>query len=260
MSSIAQKPEPTKTGQQPVSDNKILRRCSTVALIGLDGSGKSTVAKFLLESCPLPLRYLYMGTSIESSNYALPTSRLIHKWKVYQHKKSLKKSGEDVPGKVTLHGLEHRLDNRGKLGGIIRLSRRVSEESYRQLVSWTFQLRGKIVLYDRHFLFDACPVPTDTSKHRFTDEVHHWFLKRLYPRPDLAIFLDAPSEVLYERKPEVPIEYLEQQRSWLVQKTSYAKKFVYVDTSRPFEEVATTINNLILDHCSNKPSKVNGST
>ena len=149
MSSIAKKPEPDLHEEALVADNHRRGRYSTVALIGPDGSGKSAIAKSLLANCPLPLKYLYMGTSIESANYALPTSRLVHKWKVYQHKKSLKESGQDIPREVTLHGMEHRVDKRGKLGGVGRLLRRVSEESYRQLVSWMFQVRGNVVLYDR---------------------------------------------------------------------------------------------------------------
>ncbi len=251
-SSIVQNPEPQKPRPRDILAKPIRQRFTTVALIGPDGCGKSAVAKALLESSSLPLKYLYMGTSIESSNVALPTSRLIHKWKVYRHKKSLQRSGNDVPAKVSLHGIEHRIDKRGRLGGVGRLFRRVSEEMYRQLVSWSYQLRGNVVLYDRHFLFDACPVPTDTSKHRFTDVLHHWFLKNLYPRPDLAIFLDAPAEIMFARKPEVPIEYLEQERTNLLQKTCYAKLFISVDSTSPLEEVVTRINELIYQYCTYK--------
>jgi thymidylate kinase len=220
----------------------------TVALIGPDGSGKTSVAKALVESCPLPIKYLYMGTSIESSNVALPTSRLIHKWKVYRHKKSLKRNGVKVPEKVTLHGLEHRVERRGKIGGVLRLLRRVSEESYRQLVSWIYQLQGNVVLYDRHFLFDACPPPTDRSRRRLTDRMHHWFLRKCYPRPGLAIFLDAPSDVLYARKQEVPQDYLERDRQNLSSKSCYAKKFITVDSTQPLEEVVDLVKELMIDH------------
>ncbi len=231
MSSIAQKTEPAQTATDSAS-GQAGTRFRTVALVGPDGSGKSAVAEALLKNCPLPLVYLYMGTSIESSNYALPTSRLIHWWKVRKHKQSLRQSGKEIPDNVNLHGIEHRVDKRGKLGGLIRLLRRVSEESYRQLVSWTFQLRGKVVLYDRHFLFDACPVPGDPGKHRITDRIHHWFLKSFYPRPGLVIFLDAPAEVLFSRKQEVPVDYLEQDRMKLMAKRSYAQKFITVDATR----------------------------
>ena len=41
---------------------------ATIALIGADGSGKTTIAKMLLESPPAKMKYLYMGLNIESSN------------------------------------------------------------------------------------------------------------------------------------------------------------------------------------------------
>lgn len=247
MYSCARKSEPVVVGGKATTGQK--SRVTTIALIGPDGAGKTTVAKALMESCPVPMKYLYMGTSIESSNVSLPTSRWIHRWKVYRHRKSLEKAGQPVPKQISLHGPEHRFDRRGKLGGIVRLMRRVSEESYRQLVSWIYQWQGHVVLYDRHFLFDACPAPTDTSRHRFTDRVHNWFLQKLYPRPGLAIVLDAPADVLYARKQEVPIKHLEQDRMNLAQKSCYAGTFVVVDATAPLDTVVTTINSLIVEHC-----------
>ena len=138
-----------------------------------------------------------MGMSVESSNVVLPTSRLAHRVKIAQHKRALRNSGKPVPSEIQLHGIEHRSDRRGRLGAVARLLRRVSEEAYRQIVSWVLQWRGQVVLYDRHFLFDALPRPSDRTApdHRLTDRIHNWFLYRLYPRPDLVILLDAPPVV-----------------------------------------------------------------
>ena len=86
ISCLSLKPENEKPQTRDITRRNVRGRFATIALIGVDGSGKTTVAKALLETCPLPLKYVYMGTSIESSNAALPTSRLIHKLKVYQHK------------------------------------------------------------------------------------------------------------------------------------------------------------------------------
>ena len=66
---------------------------STVALIGADGSGKTSVAKLLVERHPDKMKYLYMGSNFESSNVALPTSRLI-----VLIRKKLKKSESNTSG------------------------------------------------------------------------------------------------------------------------------------------------------------------
>ena len=227
---------------------------STVALIGPDGAGKTTVAQALLIDSPLPLKYLYMGVSTESSNVALPTSRLAHRVKVAQQKRALKAAGRPVPAEIHLHGVEHRVDRRGKLGGAARLLKRVSEETYRQLVSWIYQWQGNIVLYDRHFLFDSLPRPSERHlPRRLTDRIHNWFLYRLYPRPDLVIMLDASPEVLYGRKQEVPMDYLQEDRERLLEKRVYAKQSVLVDAAQPFDRVVATVKRAIMDHVGLEP-------
>lgn len=225
------------------------RQPLTVALIGPDGSGKTTIAKRLLESFPLPITYLYMGVSVESSNVALPTSRLVHWWKVHKHKQSLRASGADVPAVVSLHSLEHRNVQRGMLGATARLVNRVAEESYRQVISWVYQRRGYVVLYDRHFLFDCCPTPSDAPPQRWTDRLHRWFLQRVYPKPRLVILLDAPPEVLYARKQEVPTDYLQANRDSLWAKKSFVADFVRVDSTQPVDQVVARVSELILKRC-----------
>lgn len=222
---------------------------ATIALIGLDGAGKTSVADGLLATSPLPLKYLYMGTSIESSNIALPTSRLAHRIKIARHRRSLQKAGLPVPAVIRLHGVEHRVDRRGRLGAVARLFKRVSEESYRQVWSWIYQRQGHVVLYDRHFFFDAYPPPSaSSSTRRLTDRIHNWFLLRVYPRPDLVVFLDAPPEVLYARKQEVPLDYLAESREALLEKCDYAKAWARIDAARPYDAVLESVRNAIADH------------
>ncbi len=220
----------------------------TVALIGPDGSGKTSIAKQLVESLPVPIKYLYMGVSIESSNIALPTSRLAHHLKVRRYKRSLKREGQVVPENVTLHDVKHRVDRRGKLGATARLLSRIAEESFRQLVSWTYSIRGYVVLYDRHFLFDICAPPSSAADRRLTDRIHQWFLRRVYPKPSLVIFLDAPPEVLYARKQEVPEDYLQRDREALLANRQYAKHFIRVDATQPLDQVVAVVTDIIMQH------------
>ncbi len=208
----------------------------SVALIGADGAGKTTIAERLQESFPKPLKYLYMGINIESSNTALPTSRLIETTKRVRNGKA-----ETKAGPTSLHDRKPS----GKKGLVksvwlfVRLINRLCEEWYRQLVSWIFRKRGFIVLYDRHFLFDfERDAPTDLP---LAEKLHRWFLHRFYPEPDLVLFLDAPAKVLYERKGEATIEYLRDRRDAFLQQGEITRNFVQIDATQPLENVFSTV-------------------
>ncbi|MCB0265886.1 MAG: hypothetical protein KDH98_22275, partial [Calditrichaeota bacterium] len=108
----------------------------TVALIGGDGAGKGTISEMLLEKCPLPLAYLYMGINIESSNVALPTSRFIEKFK-----KSRGDEGYRPPTDTT-HTSKRKRKN--PLWVTLRLVNRIAEEWYRQYLSRKFRRAGKV--------------------------------------------------------------------------------------------------------------------
>ena len=49
---------------------------TTVALIGPDGAGKSSIMRRVSERLPVPSRTIYMGVNLESSRLMLPTTRL----------------------------------------------------------------------------------------------------------------------------------------------------------------------------------------
>jgi thymidylate kinase len=224
---------------------------STVAIIGGDGSGKTTVAKHLLTTLPLPLKYLYMGRNFNSSNVALPTSRLIQFLRAYLSRKARKiKSSKIQSLNVSIQQPEEwwEEDKRGKIFATLRLLNRLAEEWFRQIISWSYQLRGYIVIYDRHFIFEQAAKPSEPQnrKPRLTERFHRWFLEHCYPKPDLVIYLDAPPEELFSRKGETTIEYLQMCREAFL---SYRKKianFRQVDASQPLDMVCSEIIHHIL--------------
>ena len=207
---------------------------TTVALIGCDGAGKSTIARMLVGSSDIRVRYMYMGVNAQSSNVSLPTTRIVHALKVRGVQKQRKARGESTSEPVSLHGLEHRKDARGRLWAAARLVNRIAEEMLRLAIATSYQLRGYVVVYDRHFLFDygAGKAPA-----RMSDRIHRWFLEKVYPRPDLVLFLDAPSELLYARKPEVPVSYLDSRREAYLRQGERVERFETVDASQTVDKV-----------------------
>ncbi len=219
----------------------------TVALIGVDGAGKTTIAQQLVASYPLPMKYLYMGASIESSNFTLPTSRLILYLKKRAYRKWMKASGVAQPETISTHHLDSRELSRGKLAATARLLNRVAEEWFRQFVAWYYQLQGYIVLYDRHFVFEfATQNPTTQPQHlRLSDRLHLWSLQHIYPRPDLTIFLDALVEVLLSRKQEWSVDHLQSHRAAFLAQGEKMADFVRIDAAQPLEQVYAEVSEQI---------------
>lgn len=211
----------------------------SVALIGGDGAGKSSIARELVSMADGNVRYLYMGMNPDSSNFSLPTTKLI-----FSIKK--RKAGAADGRPVSLHTLENRKVERGKTFTAARLVNRIAEESVRQMISWGHQMAGRLVIYDRHFLFDYWQAPPG-SKLRLSDRLHLWFLRWVYPKPDAVIFLDAPPEVLLARKQEVPAGYLEKRRAAVLDAGRYVRRFEVVDASRSFGEVLDDVVAVVED-------------
>ena len=221
---------------------------SSIAIIGPDGAGKTTITRMLQASSSLPLKYLYMGINIEASNFALLTSRLIEHLKRYRQKKSsVSSSQSQEKGNGSGFG--------GKLWAAARLANRLADEWYRQMLAWSYQVRGYIALYDRHFLFDFSLDSHDDSNQPLSKRLHRWFLSHFYPCPDLVIYLDAPAEVLFARKGEKTLQDLEARRQAFIRLGKEIPNFVLIDGTQPLEAVYVEVNEHIIRFCENRHGK-----
>ena len=216
---------------------------TTVAIIGADGAGKSTVARALEGSMPLRTKYIYMGANIESANIALPTSRLILYVKRRSFKRVARRDGITDPNFLSTHHSAHRSVKYGPVAASFRIANRLAEDYFRQLVSLVYELRGFVVVHDRDLLSDTWHV---TRQSRLSDRTYQWILTHLCPRPDLVVFLDAPPEVLLVRKGEGSLDYLEKRRKAYDSRRLTTRGFVRVDASQPLEDVVAEVSRLVL--------------
>lgn len=229
------------------------RRRSTVAIIGGDGAGKTTIARRLESISPLPLKYLYMGVSSRSADHALPTSRLILFLKQRAYSRRVGKlgtvAGESIPARYP----EYEQTKRGPVWSAFRHANRFLEAWYRQLISWWYQVRGYVVIYDRHFLFDSAPPSAGgrPSCQVRLDALNHWVMSRFFPKPDLTVFLDAPGDLLFARKGEASPEYLDRQRDTYLEQARETANFVRVDATQPLEVVSDDVQRIILEFHAN---------
>jgi len=214
----------------------------SVALIGPDGAGKTTVTRMLLDSGVAPFKYLYMGIDVPASNIALPTTRLVERLKPAVQRE--RAAGTERPDRLA--GPPRKGGRRSTLWAFARVTNRLLDEWYRQCVSWHHQLRGFTVLYDRHFAFDFSREVSGDDVEPFDRKVHRWFLEHLYPQPDLVIFLDAPGAVLFARKGELTVEELERRRQGFLRRGRGLKNFVCVDATRALDVVYAEVAALVL--------------
>jgi hypothetical protein len=220
---------------------------TTIALIGGDGAGKTTVAHALIRSTSAPVKYLYMGLSTRSSDHALPTSRFVYWLKRQRHKKQKAQSGVKDPKSMPANELEYSRESHGWIWNTARFLNRMAEAGYRQILAVLYQLEGKIVLYDRHFFFDATPEELNLQSRStlFYDRLFFWLMNHLYPRPAVAIFLDAPPDVLFSRKGEASPDYLAWQREQYMKQGAKLAHFIRVDATQPLEDVIHEVEQII---------------
>ena len=221
------------------------RRMFTVALIGPDGAGKTTVSRRLEQVLPLPIKYLYMGVNPDSSNHLLPTTRLVRAFKRARGARP-DVAGPPDPLRVRQRpkGAVRRV--RSSVKATLRLTNRLAEEWYRQYLAWSHVRRGQVVVFDRHFFSDyhAYDVAAGADQ-PLSRRIHGFLLERVYPKPDLVIYLDAPPEVLLARKGEGTLEALERRRRDYLSLADQTRHFAVVDAARPLEEVTQEVAGVI---------------
>ena len=211
-------------------------RTRTVALVGADGAGKSTITRMLeQEPLPFPVKRVYMGMNLESSSLMLPTTRLL----------LAARRARDRPPDLVAEATPAPANRRGwkwkhHAKDAARLTVWMLEEWLRQLVATTYTRRGYLVVFDRHFYADyyhsAIAGAPDAPR-----RIHGWTLQHAYPKPDLVICLDAPGEVLFARKPEFSAAWLEERRNQYLDLAAVVPAFAVVDADRPLPAVFTDV-------------------
>ena len=223
----------------------------SVALIGLDGAGKTTVAEVLADGLPFPAERVYMGTNLESSNVLLPTSRLLRFLR--RRRLAARLGGNDSAARQARALLSSNRD-RGKKRGTLRaaagLVMRLAESAYRTIRVGAMKWSGIVVLCDRHLYFEnlSRKSPGAVQARNWPDRVFLWCTERVLPRPDLVLFLDVPAEVAHRRKPEMSVEEFDDRRRALCACAAEDTSIIVIDAAQPLETVVRRAAGAIESH------------
>ena len=204
-----------------------------VVLLGLDGSGKSSVLEALEKIFSPPS---FAGVQVINRHPGFLYARLLYSKTSTNHP-----TDEPIP-------IEHYgKPSHGTIKSIAKLGILA--------VDWLagywgrtvhHRAKGHLVLFDRHFFLD---VAIDPLRYRYGGPL--WFTRlmgQLLPGPDLVILLDAPVEVLQNRKQEISLEEAARQRAAYLDLIQKSPNSHIIDATKPLEQVINEAKQIILRH------------
>jgi len=129
---------------------------------------------------------------------------------------------------------------------------------YRYAVAAYFARRGYVVLLDRHFVFDYYhfDIAPQNGRRPFKRRLQGFLFKHTIPEPDLVICLDAPAEVIFARKGEFDVAYLERRRQQYRSLESVARHFALVNADQELERVVQDVRDVICNFQKEKEAHV----
>jgi len=197
-----------------------------ICLIGIDGSGKTTLAKnFVEEAKKIGIKYKYVWGNAQPI-FLRPLRAMAHL--TVLRKTDMKKANEDY---------EHVKETVSvKYGFLSRIYSRVLMLDY---FIWLFLkvtvplFLGRKIICDR-YVFDVAINLYFLNKALFTDiEKTAHSLLRYFPAPGLLFLIDVPSAVAFQRKNDIPSMGFLEKRRVIYQKLSGEFNAVVLDGTSP---------------------------
>jgi thymidylate kinase len=208
----------------------------TIALLGPDGSGKSTIAEALTHGVG---RRMFRGVDCHHANF---------------HVLPLLKSFKRPFGSRERRVVENRSPTRPANAGMTQPRNPWVSLIYVLYYSLDYALGSRklkqAVAAGRLTILDRCIY--DYFLQRQHRRVPHWLLRvlvRLLPKPDLVVFLEGTPEIIHRRKPELTAEEIQHQIDVMIGLSSWMPNAVRLRTDRPPADAVSELESHIGSFC-----------
>ncbi len=192
-----------------------------IAIMGPDGAGKSAV----IDAIRQQFRFAY------------------HKVKCFHLRPKSLRPGKDTQQVVTD---PHGKPPRGTILSVLKVFFLIADYwlGYAMKIAPATR-RSQLIVFDR-YIYDLL---VDSKRVRYGGPA--WLLKLaalVVPRPDIVILLDAPAEVLWSRKQEVPFEEVVRQRDRYCKVATGLSFAKTVNADQPLADVIRDVDTVIVEH------------
>lgn len=215
---------------------KILgRKGLKIALLGPDGSGKTTIAQRIRDRRIFDVKTVYMG----QNNFLLPTRRLLFgilkkmgKSRIFENRELLSSSQEGM------------FSVKGKSRNVIvpfRFFLDLMDLYLRYFFyDYLYCRKGFMVINDR-YVYDMLVGEEKIQKLPLV----RWMILSLFPSPDFLFCLDAPVEKMYARKNEHSLEILQKMKINYINLCAFLKNSQVIRNDTDADETVNIIISYI---------------
>jgi thymidylate kinase len=218
-----------------------MSKSNLIVFTGIDGSGKTTQAKMLVESLKKSgIEALYVWTRWEPSLLRF----LINKWKTSNKTENIDRLNRKVSAVRDIKG-------RFKSNPVfiwLWMGAFFIDYGIQIIPKIHLGLLNKRFIVSDRIYYDSVVDQAVTFGRRIDwllDHLDSFWVRIIFPKPDMVIYVDCPGEIAFARKDDAPnLKYLNDRRE-IYLKLADKYQWIKMKGTLPIDEVAAVVKDIV---------------